>query len=146
MNCVADLLLKLCKHLGDHGDCNCAIVNSAPGPSGPIGDHGDAGMSGEFGQKGDVGDPGPQGEDGPPVRKIESSPLRSFLPLCSCFLLLFWLAYFILGPFFVGVTWICWITRSKGSKRGRECGHRERFSVSVISSHLRSPVVVQIKQ
>lgn len=66
-HCV-DLWVQWCVHLGDHGECECTIINSPPGPLGPAGDHGDAGMIGEFGQEGDVGDPGPHGEDGFPVR------------------------------------------------------------------------------
>lgn len=56
-------------HLGDHGDCQCALPNAIPGPDGPAGVRGDPGRAGEFGQEGDVGDSGPQGEDGFPVRK-----------------------------------------------------------------------------
>lgn len=72
--------MEWCAHVGDHGDCKCAIVNSRPGLPGPAGERGDAGMTGEFGQEGDVGDPGPQGEDGLPVRMIELYLLRSCIP------------------------------------------------------------------
>lgn len=68
-------------YLGDHGECECTIVNSPPGPPGPAGDRGDAGMTGEFGQEGDLGDPGPQGDDGFPVRIIKSYHLHSFFSI-----------------------------------------------------------------
>lgn len=60
--------MHCCVPLGDHGECECTIVNSLSGPPGPAGDRGDAGMTGEFGHEGDLGDPGPQGYDGSPVR------------------------------------------------------------------------------
>lgn len=74
--------------VGDHGDCECAIVNSRPGLPGPAGERGDAGMIGEFGQEGDVGDPGPQGEDGLPVRMIKLFHLHSVIPFFLLFVLI----------------------------------------------------------
>lgn len=74
--------MEWCAHVGDHGDCECANVNSRPGLPGPAGERGDAGMTGEFGQEGDIGDPGPQGEDGLPVRKIKLYHLHSFIFCC----------------------------------------------------------------
>jgi len=56
--------------LGDHGDCQCSVLNAQPGLPGPAGERGDPGMTGEFGREGDSGDPGLQGDDGFPVRKI----------------------------------------------------------------------------
>lgn len=62
--------MRWCPHSGDHGECECSVVNSPAGQPGPAGEPGDAGMIGEFGQEGDVGDPGPRGEDGFPVSLI----------------------------------------------------------------------------
>lgn len=60
-------------HLGDHGVCECTVVNTTPGQPGPAGDRGDPGMTGEFGRQGDSGEPGPHGDDGFPVRILEPS-------------------------------------------------------------------------
>lgn len=132
--------MEWCAHLGDHGKCECTIVNSPPGPPGPAGDRGDAGMTGEFGQEGDVGDPGPQGEDGVTVRMIESSSfILFFLFILSPFLF----PQTFLFPCLAGIPWTQWLARPKRSKRGKECGHTERCSVSIISSHFRSTTAIQ---
>lgn len=123
-----------CVHLGDHGECECTVINSRPGLPGPPGDHGDAGMTGEFGQEGDVGDPGPHGEDGFSVRIIESYHLfSSIVHLKSLFLFPQTFLCCLAGTFRTQ-----WSARPKRSKRGHECGHTERCRVAVISPHFRS--------
>lgn len=73
--------MQWCVRVGDHGLCECSIVNSPSGRPGPAGERGDAGMTGEFGREGDVGNPGPHGDFGSPVRIIKS--FLFFLFHCS---------------------------------------------------------------
>jgi len=121
---------SLSAHAGDHGVCECSVVNSSPGLPGPAGHRGDAGMTGEFGREGDSGDHGRQGDAGLPVRTttsrlqsicavvhFESFPLSSLLAPCRL----------------TGILWAQRSSGSKGSERGPECGLAERCSVAPVS-------------
>lgn len=114
--------MQWCVHSGDHGLCECTIVNSPPGLPGPAGDRGDAGMTGEFGQEGDLGEPGPQGDNGFPVRTIESSPFCLF---CCSFLGHSLFPYTLLCCL-AGTSWAQWCAGPKRSERRTKCGLTER--------------------